>query len=347
MKLSTSTGHDVEPATPDAVREAIAGLTEAHAFAILEKRPLDYIQTSRTADGNYVLEYQEGRLSRHYRATDNVSADTVRRCFEGYLRDTPDWRAGLRFEHMPRICEVSPVPVPQAFRVLNRVHVAWRAGKRRFHLRVRRAAGHTRRQETIARAVDRVRWPWSEDVALDAVRELLGSGDEGISALVHLLAHACGGYVAWVLGDHGAELVPYLLDVWRGPEHDFAFDAFTRLGEAGRDRLAEEALTGQTAAAKEATNAILEMESDASETGETRADRDPCPSGVIRLPDVISEYRYMRGLRCNRCSASLVRRRRESRHARHDVFDRWLLTCAVCRGTSRITFQVPRIQGYA
>jgi hypothetical protein len=270
-----------------------------------------------------------------------LSADRLRTCFERYFHGDAEWAAGMAFEPMARVSEAFPTPPIAPLRVLCRARVVFREWKRRCHGMLRPSARLSGRQEQIARSVDTVRWPCNEDAGHQAIQDLLGLGDEGISALFHLLASPSGMYIAWALGNGDAELVPYLLNVWTGPEHGFARMALDRTGEAGMARLVEEM---QGPRSKQAAAAAAELAGDKAYDLATMSrqlhgaarDRKPIP-----MPDAPSEYRYLRGLRCPRCSGPFLARGRTSTHGEQGILDGWNLVCNVCRRKRQIVFRVP------
>src|SRR5690349_6982490 len=87
-----------------AVGEAIRGLadqSEDEAFAILSRDDNTYIQTVRTPDGGFGLEYQEGSVNMHYGCYDeDLDEAKVLRAFTLYLHEDAHWPDGLTWEKM-------------------------------------------------------------------------------------------------------------------------------------------------------------------------------------------------------------------------------------------------------
>jgi hypothetical protein len=83
----------------DAIRD-LARQAEDEAFAILSSDEMTYIQTVRTPDGRFGLEYQAGSLDEHYECYEDLDEATVRRVFLLYLRDDPRWHEERQWEKM-------------------------------------------------------------------------------------------------------------------------------------------------------------------------------------------------------------------------------------------------------
>lgn len=70
-----------------------------NSFLILSKDTMSYIQTCKTSDGHYVLEYQEGSLEEHYECADEMlNFQKVSMAFSSYLKGTDEWKTSLRWE---------------------------------------------------------------------------------------------------------------------------------------------------------------------------------------------------------------------------------------------------------
>jgi hypothetical protein len=98
VELTLASGRVITDATEDDVR-AIDG----EAFAILGIDPDTYIQCAERngAPPEYVLEYQDGSLDRHYQAVDGpITLDRVIAAFIKYLRRDSSWRSDFRWEKM-------------------------------------------------------------------------------------------------------------------------------------------------------------------------------------------------------------------------------------------------------
>jgi len=69
------------------------------SFLILSKDEMSYIQTCKTVDGHYVLEYQEGSLAEHYKCADEMlSFQKVSMAFTSYLNGTDEWKTALTWQ---------------------------------------------------------------------------------------------------------------------------------------------------------------------------------------------------------------------------------------------------------
>jgi hypothetical protein len=98
MELTLGSGRVIPDATEDDIRSLIAG----EEFAILGP-DLTYIQCAerREPPYDYVLEYQDGSLDRHYRAVDGpITLDRVTAAFLKYRRGDASWRDDFRWEKL-------------------------------------------------------------------------------------------------------------------------------------------------------------------------------------------------------------------------------------------------------
>jgi hypothetical protein len=87
----------------DATEADILDLIEAEEFAILCVNPDTYIQCAEQKEPpyEYVLEYQDGALDRHYEAVDGpITLDRVIAAFLKYLRRDSSWRTDFQWEKM-------------------------------------------------------------------------------------------------------------------------------------------------------------------------------------------------------------------------------------------------------
>ena len=97
MKLEFESGTVVDDPTESDIRAGIEG----EGFAILGEDPMTYLQCAAHEDkpGEYVLEYQEGSLKRHYRATgEPITVDRVLSAFTRYLQKDASWKSDFRWE---------------------------------------------------------------------------------------------------------------------------------------------------------------------------------------------------------------------------------------------------------
>lgn len=78
------------------------------SFLILSKDEISYIQTCKTSDGHYVLEYQEGSLAVHYECADEVlNFQKVLMAFTSYLNGTDEWKTSLAWQPLGSSSESS------------------------------------------------------------------------------------------------------------------------------------------------------------------------------------------------------------------------------------------------
>ncbi len=97
MRLELESGQVVEDATEQDIRT----LVEGEDFAILSSDPNGYIQCARTETQDYLLEYQEGSLQRHYRATSlPIRLDDVVSVLVKYRRGDPSWKSDFVWERV-------------------------------------------------------------------------------------------------------------------------------------------------------------------------------------------------------------------------------------------------------
>lgn len=97
MKLELESGDVFDDPDEDTIRAAIEG----EGFAILGEDPMTYIQCAKEEEEpfNWVLEYQDGSLERHFRAVDApVTLDRVVSAFIRYLRKDASWIADFEWE---------------------------------------------------------------------------------------------------------------------------------------------------------------------------------------------------------------------------------------------------------
>jgi hypothetical protein len=83
------------------VTEEDLTFVQGEEFAILSTEELTYIQCAEQPEPpyEYVLEYQEGSLSEHYRAVDQpIYLGRVLSAFSKYLRGDPSWRSDFHWE---------------------------------------------------------------------------------------------------------------------------------------------------------------------------------------------------------------------------------------------------------
>lgn len=73
MRLTTGTGVKADDPGPDQIREVLRGLpSQGDNFAIYERDSMTYVQVVGDVAGGFLVEYQLGSTSRHYRAADTA-----------------------------------------------------------------------------------------------------------------------------------------------------------------------------------------------------------------------------------------------------------------------------------
>lgn len=68
--------------------------TTDNTFAILEYGDLTYIQTALQNAGEFVLEFQDGSLEKHYQTTVETPLE-VMAAFQGFLEAREDWKRSI------------------------------------------------------------------------------------------------------------------------------------------------------------------------------------------------------------------------------------------------------------
>jgi hypothetical protein len=99
VELTLESGRVIADATKNDILASIDG----EDFAILGIDPDTYIQCAeqKEAPYEYVLEYQDGSLDRHYQAVDGpITLDRVIVAFIKYLRRDSSWQSDFRWEKM-------------------------------------------------------------------------------------------------------------------------------------------------------------------------------------------------------------------------------------------------------
>lgn len=99
MKLELS-GTEFTQTLDDAlIIASLQALNGDDSFLILSKDEMSYIQTCKTSDGYYVLEYQEGSLEEHYECADEMlNFQKVSMAFSSYLKGSDEWKTVLRWQ---------------------------------------------------------------------------------------------------------------------------------------------------------------------------------------------------------------------------------------------------------
>ena len=96
---TTLTRQADDAAVAQAIRN-LADQSEDEAFAILARDDNTYIQTLRTPDGLFGLEYQAGSLAEHYGCYEDLDEGAILRAFTLYLHDDPRWREERQWENI-------------------------------------------------------------------------------------------------------------------------------------------------------------------------------------------------------------------------------------------------------
>ena len=83
--------------------EADLSRIDGEGFAILSQDPDTYMQCAAEPDrdGEYVLEYQDGSLDRHYHAVDGpITLQRVIAAFTKYLANDQSWLSDFEWERL-------------------------------------------------------------------------------------------------------------------------------------------------------------------------------------------------------------------------------------------------------
>jgi hypothetical protein len=99
MKLEFESGRIIDNATEHDVLQYLEG----ENFAILSADDNTYMQCAEQDEPpyEYVLEYQDGSLDRHYHAVDGpITLDRVLTAFRNFLRGDPSWRTDFHWDKL-------------------------------------------------------------------------------------------------------------------------------------------------------------------------------------------------------------------------------------------------------
>lgn len=99
MKLRLESGKIIKWATEADILASIEG----EEFAILEAESDTYMQCAQQDESpfEYILEYQDGSLERHYEAVDGpITLDRVLGAFVKYLRGDDSWKQDFEWVRM-------------------------------------------------------------------------------------------------------------------------------------------------------------------------------------------------------------------------------------------------------
>jgi hypothetical protein len=70
LRLSLENSTLIDKPTPDQIADALSTLSsDGNSFAILERTNTSYFQTALQSTGEYIIEYQDGSLDKHYQST--------------------------------------------------------------------------------------------------------------------------------------------------------------------------------------------------------------------------------------------------------------------------------------
>jgi hypothetical protein len=100
VKLEMENGFVQEDPSAAAIAEALSTLgAKGGSFAILGRDDMTYIQASGSMKDGCDLEYQEGSLSRHFRATNaSISLQEVIAAFQDYAAGGSQWQSRFQWE---------------------------------------------------------------------------------------------------------------------------------------------------------------------------------------------------------------------------------------------------------
>jgi hypothetical protein len=100
MKLDLNGTELTQPRDEALIIRSLQSLnSDDDSFLILSKDEMSYIQTCKTSDGRYVLEYQEGSLAEHYECTDGMlNFQKVSMAFTSYLKGSDEWKTSLMWQ---------------------------------------------------------------------------------------------------------------------------------------------------------------------------------------------------------------------------------------------------------
>lgn len=97
MKLEVESGRKIQTIT----EEEILTCLEEELFTILSRGAYTYLQCAAREEDpfEYILEYQEGSLDRHYQAIDQpITLERVMACFVKYLNWEESWKDDFEWE---------------------------------------------------------------------------------------------------------------------------------------------------------------------------------------------------------------------------------------------------------
>ncbi len=88
----------IDNPTSNQIAQVISSLnTTDNTFAILESSDMTYIQTAFQNAGEFVLEFQDGSLDKHYQTTVETPLE-VMAAFQGFLESREDWKRTINWQ---------------------------------------------------------------------------------------------------------------------------------------------------------------------------------------------------------------------------------------------------------
>jgi hypothetical protein len=101
MILELEDGTTIERPTDAEIHDALATLQGdmANSFAILGQDQLTYMQAAPMDEG-YILEFQDGDVSRHYQAVNLLPLSAVIEAFQFYCRGDDTWKLKTQWQRL-------------------------------------------------------------------------------------------------------------------------------------------------------------------------------------------------------------------------------------------------------
>jgi hypothetical protein len=92
LRLSLENSTLIDKPTPDQIADALSTLSsDGNSFAILERTNTSYFQTALQSTGEYIIEYQDGSLDKHYQSTAK-DPQRVIAMFQAYGAGDDSWK---------------------------------------------------------------------------------------------------------------------------------------------------------------------------------------------------------------------------------------------------------------
>ncbi len=92
LRLSLENWTVIDNPTPDQIADALSSLdADGNSFAILEQTDTTYIQAGLQSTGEYVIEYQDGSLDKHYQSITRNSQQLMA-MFRAYAEGHDTWK---------------------------------------------------------------------------------------------------------------------------------------------------------------------------------------------------------------------------------------------------------------